>query len=233
LTKVDNEYNIHNMNSNSLIEEIIGNGKNSVTLSRKERDKQLRKADIMRAAERVFALKGYHDATMQDIARQSQYAVGTVYLYFKDKEALYLSLLEEKIGSLNAILKENTAHVFDAEERIRIFVQESLNSFERNQDFFRVLFSEKNRGHIIKKDRVTKSQIMNQHKEFIDQMVALAQRQKVVRDDFNPKQIAEIFGSIFMSVVFTWLREGHKEKKLSEMTDFVVDIFLNGAGRKK
>ncbi len=58
-------------------------------LGRKERYRFLRKTDIIRAAEHVFALKGFHKATIQDIARQAQYATGTVYLYFEDKNSLY------------------------------------------------------------------------------------------------------------------------------------------------
>ena len=233
MTKAKNEFNIHNMNSNSLTEEIIQNTKISHVLTRKERDRQLRRADILAAAERVFAQKGYHAAAMQDIAREAQYATGTVYLYFKDKEELYLSILEEKMGNLTARLKENTEHVADAEDKIRIFVQESLDSFERNQNFFRIFFSERHKGQILKEGKIAKSLVMNQHKEFIDGLIAIGQKQKVIRNDFSPKQIAEILGSIFMSVVFGWLREEQKDKRLHDMADFVVDIFLSGAGRKR
>ena len=222
------------MNSNSITEEIIGNGKISAHLSRKERDKQLRKADIMQAAERVFALKGYHNAAMQDIAREAQYATGTVYLYFKDKEMLYFSLLEEKIRSLTATLKENTAQVADAEDKLRIFVQESLNSFEKNQDFFRIFFSERSKGQILKEGKISKSSVMSEHKEFVEELISLGQKQKVVRNDFSAKQIADIFGSIFMTVIFDWLKVGPKDdKKLKDMAGFILDIFLSGAGKKR
>ena len=73
-----------------------------VPLTRKERDRQLREQDILRAAEHVFATQGYHQATLQDIAKEAQYATGTIYLYFKDKEVLYLALLERKIQHFTA-----------------------------------------------------------------------------------------------------------------------------------
>lgn len=59
--------------------------------NRKERDLLLRKTDILKAAERVFALKGYDKATIQDIAKEAEYAPGTLYLYFKDKWSLFLT----------------------------------------------------------------------------------------------------------------------------------------------
>ncbi|TAM39648.1 TetR/AcrR family transcriptional regulator, partial [bacterium] len=97
------------MNVNSLIEDKFITERPETSLSRRERDKLLRRRDILRAAEHVFALKGYYEATMQDIARDAQYATGTVYLYFKDKESLYFSLVERKYSDLLAILKERTS----------------------------------------------------------------------------------------------------------------------------
>ncbi|MCX5696337.1 MAG: TetR/AcrR family transcriptional regulator [Candidatus Omnitrophica bacterium] len=221
------------MNVDSLIEETLLSGRSGSPMNRKERDRQLRKSDILQAAERVFALKGYHNAAMQDIAREAQYATGTVYLYFKDKEMLYFSLLEEKIRNLTATLKENTAQVADAEEKLRIFVQESLNSFEKNQDFFRIFFSERTKGQILKEGKISKSSVMLQHKEFVEELINIGQKQKVIRNDFSAKQIADIFGSIFMTVIFDWLKEGPKNRKLNAMADFILDIFLSGAGKKR
>jgi len=54
----------------------------------------LRKAQILEAATRVFAKKGYHRATTKDIARAAEIAEGTIYLYFKNKSELLIGLLE-------------------------------------------------------------------------------------------------------------------------------------------
>ena len=222
------------MNSNSLIEDLIVNNKPGAVLSRKERDKQLRKADIMRAAERVFALKGYHNAAMQDIAREAQYATGTVYLYFKDKEALYFSLLEEKIKGLTFVLKENTAHITDAEDKLRIFVYESLSYFQKNQDFFKIFFSERTKGQLVKDAKFSKSPVMAQNKEFVLKIIRAGQEQKIIRNDFEAAQISDILGSIFMSVIFELFKGApNDEKKIKDMSGFILDIFLNGAGKKR
>jgi len=225
---------IFNMNTNSLIEELIGNSKMRTNLTRKERDKQLRKADIMAAAERVFALKGYHEATMQDIAHEAQYATGTVYLYFKDKEMLYFSLLEEKMRNLTAVLKDKTAQVADAEDKLRIFIRESLNHFEKNQDFFRIFFSERTKGQILKEGKLSRSASMQQNKELVIELIKSSQQQKIIRNDFSAAQISDILGAIFMTVIFDWLKDSLKDKRqLEDTADFILDIFLSGAGRKK
>ena len=54
----------------------------------------LRKKQILEAATRVFAEKGYHRATTKEIARAAEIAEGTIYLYFKNKSELLIALLE-------------------------------------------------------------------------------------------------------------------------------------------
>lgn len=59
---------------------------------RKEREKERRRQQIMVAAKRVFASKGFNKATMEDIAREAELSPGTLYLYFINKDELYASL---------------------------------------------------------------------------------------------------------------------------------------------
>jgi len=54
----------------------------------------LRRTQILEAATRVFAAKGYHRATTKDVARAADIAEGTIYLYFKSKSDLLIALLE-------------------------------------------------------------------------------------------------------------------------------------------
>ena len=89
---------------------------------RKERDKLLRQSDILKAAEHVFATKGYHKATIQDIAEEAQYAVGTIYLHFKDKEVLYLDLIERKMANLISEVKKEVNKTKDAKEKSVIII---------------------------------------------------------------------------------------------------------------
>lgn len=59
---------------------------------RKERERERRRQAIMMAAKRVFSAKGYERCTMEDIAKEAELSPGTLYLYFKNKDALYASL---------------------------------------------------------------------------------------------------------------------------------------------
>ncbi|MFO8084883.1 MAG: TetR/AcrR family transcriptional regulator [Desulfobacterales bacterium] len=59
---------------------------------RKERERERRRQQIMVAAKRVFSIKGFTKATMEDIAKEAELSPGTLYLYFKNKDELYASL---------------------------------------------------------------------------------------------------------------------------------------------
>ena len=59
---------------------------------RKERERERRRQQIMVAAKRVFSVKGFSKATMEDIAKEAELSPGTLYLYFKNKDELYASL---------------------------------------------------------------------------------------------------------------------------------------------
>ena len=63
---------------------------------RKERErdlqKKMRRGQILDAAKRLFHAKGFSSATMEDIAREAELSPATIYLYFKNKDDLYVSL---------------------------------------------------------------------------------------------------------------------------------------------
>jgi len=61
-------------------------------LERKEREREMRRQEIILAAKRVFSKKGFNKSTMDDIASEAELSNGTLYHYFKNKKELYASL---------------------------------------------------------------------------------------------------------------------------------------------
>jgi len=60
--------------------------------SRKQRETDLRKQNIIEAAEKLFLANGYEDTTMSQIANEAEFSKGTLYNYFKSKDDLYLAI---------------------------------------------------------------------------------------------------------------------------------------------
>lgn len=205
-----------------------------IQITRKERDRQIRRSDILRAAEHQFARKGFERATIQDIARQAQYGTGTVYLYFKDKESIYSSLIEEKISELLALLRTKTAAADDVMRKLGIFLDEALGYFEKNEDFFRIFTSEWSRLHWVLESSARSASHLQQldHFPVIVDIVKEGQRLRILRDDYGSRQMTEILISIMSSVIFTWLQGKRGEKGLRDESGFILELFLNGARKQ-
>jgi AcrR family transcriptional regulator len=78
----------------------------TMTQERKQIERQVRRRRIQSAARGVFAQKGYAKTSIEQIAREANLSVGAIYLYFRSKEDLYISLLEETLDSVNGQLRE-------------------------------------------------------------------------------------------------------------------------------
>ena len=65
---------------------------NGKKISRKQRETDLRKQNILEAAEKLFLANGYEDTTMSQIANEAEFSKGTLYNYFKSKDDLYLAI---------------------------------------------------------------------------------------------------------------------------------------------
>ncbi|MGE0086166.1 MAG: TetR/AcrR family transcriptional regulator [Desulfococcaceae bacterium] len=72
---------------------------------RKLRERERRRQQIMIAAKRVFSVKGFSRATMEDIAKEAELSPGTLYLYFKNKDELFSSLSIRILQYLNIRLE--------------------------------------------------------------------------------------------------------------------------------
>lgn len=64
---------------------------------RKQQERHVRRRRIQRAARQVFSDRTYSKASIEQIAREASLSVGAIYLYFRSKEDLYVSLLEETL----------------------------------------------------------------------------------------------------------------------------------------
>lgn len=60
---------------------------------RKEQEKEIKRNDIIDAAERVFFSKGYEQATMDEVAKEAEYSKRTIYVYFNSKEQIYFEIM--------------------------------------------------------------------------------------------------------------------------------------------
>ena len=200
-------------------------------ISRKEREYLAHREEILSAAEKVFAAKGFFPTTMSDIAREAEFGTGTLYKYFKSKEELYFTLIDEKVEEINRLVKSELSQETSAIERIRKVLGLQFEFIERNRDFFMIYISERNRFEWTVKDDLGKG-IHDKMVTYIDTL-AEVMRQGVKEGEFksiNPIDLAHALVGIVNSFVFERLISREHYPLISKL-DTVLEIFLGGAQR--
>ena len=84
---------------------------------------------ILRTAARIFAEKGYHQASIRDIARATGVSLSGLYYYFDSKEELLFLIQDHAFGTLLANLERNLAGIDEPHRRLRILVENHLRYF--------------------------------------------------------------------------------------------------------
>lgn len=126
------------MNSDSSVLEFVAEKHALPALQSRSRETRAR---ILAAAEKEFADKGFAGATLADIAQRAGCSVGTVYFRFKDKNALFLAIVEafveESRGGIVAITR--SANRLDPDYVVRQFVTTTAWNYRRHKGLFRAI----------------------------------------------------------------------------------------------
>ena len=109
------------------------------TLSRRERERQQRRNDIVEAAEVLFSEKGFKATTMQEVSERVELSKGTIYLYFKSKEELYLSVCVKGVAEFGEDLVAAANAAGGLEEIIKAVYMAYIRHSLEKPAIFRVL----------------------------------------------------------------------------------------------
>ncbi|WP_425802848.1 TetR/AcrR family transcriptional regulator [Desulfitobacterium sp. Sab5] len=104
------------------------------TNERKEKEKEIRRRDIIDAAERVFFTKGYDLATMDDVAKEAEFSKRTIYVYFNSKEQIYFEIMIRGYKLLIEMLKD-ALHTEQAGNAIEKMKQMVATLYRFNGDY--------------------------------------------------------------------------------------------------
>ncbi|RPI68675.1 MAG: TetR family transcriptional regulator, partial [Ignavibacteriales bacterium] len=103
---------------------------------RRERKKNIKREKIIETAFKLFSQKNYHEVMMEDVARLTSVAKGTVYNYFSSKEELYFSIMKQRMEKLTSSLKEKTEYENNSVDSLRSFVTHLYMFMMKHQNFF-------------------------------------------------------------------------------------------------
>jgi TetR/AcrR family fatty acid metabolism transcriptional regulator len=150
---------------------------------------------ILDAAVRVFAEKGFYGAKVSEIAREAGVADGTIYLYFKSKDDLLISLFEDRMAQINGALREKLGQEPNALGKLRKFIEMHLDLVETRRELVEVLTVELRQSS--KFMREYKNPKFGEFLKILAGVIDEGQRSGELRDGISPTLAARaIFGAL-------------------------------------
>lgn len=198
-------------------------------LSRRERDKLRQRQEILGVALALFSEKGYHNVSMQEIAGKAEFAIGTLYKFFENKEELYKALfLEESEKFFDAFVRALEEPV-DEVEKLRNYVRAKGEMFRGNLPIVRLYLAE-SRGVGFTIKRNLNDEVRKRYYAFLDRLASVldaGMRNKRFRNISGPFQLAVALDSVVTAFLLLSL-DAPDQYSYPENPDAILDIFFKG-----
>ena len=150
---------------------------------------------IIRAAIRNFSRKGFFNSKVSEIARAAGVADGTIYLYFKNKDDLLISIFEEKMAEVVADARKRIAGGKGALEKLKIFIDHHMELLERDADLTEVMIVELRQSAKFLKDYTPVK--FFEYLEIISEILSEGKKEGVFAIDLNESVARRVvFGAI-------------------------------------
>ena len=191
------------------------------------RNKKLeeRKEQILRAAERVFAEKGFQHATISEVSREAGLSDATIYEYFPTKEELLFSIPLETTLKGKAAMSLHLEYIRGAANKIRSIIYGYLRFYQNNPDYASValLILKQNREFL----KTEAYQVVREWSREIVRVVTEGVVAGEFKDDTNPYLVRSvILGTIEHSVISRLLLG--RPENLIELVDPLTDMLVHG-----
>jgi len=180
---------------------------------------------ILDAATQVFAEKGFFGAQVADVARRAGVAAGTVYLYFKGKDDLLVSIFERTMREAIADGRACIAPLGDPVEQLRAIARVHLDRLGGDRNLA-VVFQVELRQSTKFMARFSAT-LLREYLGIIRGIIASGQQAGVFRDTVNPTLAAKLLFGGLDEMATNWILSRRKYSLVAE-ADPIVDFFVAG-----
>ena len=192
--------------------------------SRKEREYLRHRQEILKVALKLFSEKGFHNVSMHEIAEKSEFAVGTLYKFFSNKEDLYKALMLEASNMFHSSLMAALATSGNELEKIKACVKAKIKVFLDNLDYVRLYLAEtRGAGFNVKAGLDTNTKV--RYEEFIKKLAGIFESgiKKGLFKKFDSYLLAVALNDISNAFLFQHLE--YPDAHLFD-ADLIVNIFF-------
>ena len=205
-------------------------------LSRQERALTWRRDHVLECAERIFSDKGFHQATMQEIAAEAEYATGTLYTLFENKDAIFAAVVRRRLSEIDAHLRGAARAGASARDRIEEFVRGFFEYFQAKKHLVQIYVNVTG-GLLWNVKAELGEEVAERHLAFLSFLEGIFRdglRRGEVRSDLEPRLTAVSLIGILVAVVTDWITQAPERslESRSEVTlELIATLFHAPAGR--
>jgi AcrR family transcriptional regulator len=198
-------------------------------LSRREREKERQRGEMLTAALDLFSERGYHGVSMHEIAKRAEFAIGTVYKFFKSKEDLYKVLMMETAAEYHALLEGALSREGDTLSVVMDYVRAKAGVFANSASALRLYVAE-TRGASFNIRAGLDDDIRELYDEVVEGLASVLEKgvkDKVLKK-LDPYYMAVALEGLTNAFLFCWLKdpERHPYEKNVAM---ITELFLRGS----
>lgn len=181
---------------------------------------------IIDAAIKVFSKKGFYNAKVADVAREADVADGTIYLYFKNKDDLLISIFEHSMDYFFQQVGDRLNEITDPKEKLKKFIELHLTLVQKNQDLTQVLQIELRSSNKFMTEY--KAEKFFQYLRLVENIIIEGQSQGLFRKDINA-QIAKrvVFGAID-ELALEWVLNKKQRHTMEDVAQQLFTILHEG-----
>lgn len=180
---------------------------------------------ILKSATSVFASRGFFGAQVADVARDAGVAAGTVYLYFRNKDDLLVSIFEQTMREAIAEGRTAVADVTSPVEQLRVIARLHLGRMGRDRNLA-VVFQVELRQSTKFMERFS-STLLHDYFALIRDVIENAKAAGVFRRDVKSTIAAKIFFGALDEMTTNWVLSRRRYSLVAD-ADTVVDLFVRG-----
>lgn len=186
-----------------------------------------RRAQICRAAEELFAKKGYHKTSIRDIANKSGISIGSIYDYIRNKEDILYLLAQEFYDNLRNEVVKVLEEGHDAKKQLEGTLETMLRVVDRYHEY--VLFTYRDSKYLKETDLIA---VLEQESFFIQSFTKIIQ--KGIQEGLFETDDPEIIANMLTILTHSWALKGYNLKKFSlfSFQRVLLQFVLNGLEKK-
>lgn|GEM_PF-2122402 len=190
----------------------------------------MKEQQIINAAMELFAQKGYFYTNVKEIADKANVGVGTVYIYFQNKDEILITLFKGFFSKVAERISQVLERDMNTLDKLKLALRVLIDRLSQNIDMARVFVVELDQSHQALSH--LSPLIFKQFYRWISALVEEAQEQNLLREDININIMSISAFGIIQALLSDWVTNKYSTQKLLNMQDIALEYYMKGIERR-